>query len=168
MKVTLKFQPIPKNRRILGEMFDDMKKSGVDIEYSEDLDTVIVESKHQLTTEKILLVHGYQIVGNYIDGAMKKLADKYQLNEMHLGAPDLRGIEDSSRVIGTPDSGLDSESRQKAIPTKLNRKNALNYVHQKARKARRARIKARARHLRDGLDGQILAYEEILRYLRKR
>ncbi len=161
MKVTLKFQPIPKNRRILGEMFDDMKKSGVDIEYGEDLDTVIVESKYQPTTEKILLVHGYQIVGNYIDGAMKKLADKYQLNEMHLGAPDLRGIEDSSRVIGTPRS-------EKAIPAKLNRRNALNYVHQKARKARQARIKARARHLRDGLDGQISAYEEILRYLRRR
>ena len=46
--------------------------------------------------------------------------------------------------------------------------NALNYVHQKARKARQARIKARARHLRDSLDGQILAYEEILRYLKRR
>lgn len=164
MKVTLKFQPIPKNRRILGEMFDDMKKSGVDIEYSGDLDTVIVESKHQPTTEKILLVHGYQITGNYIDGAMKKLADKYQLDEMHLGAPDLRGIEDSSRVIGTPHQELNVSKRKPSVSKRTLR----SFIQNKLRHARQSRSKRRVQHVRDNLEGQVQAYEEILRYLKKR
>ncbi len=146
MKVTVTFHPKPKNRRILGELFDDMKKSGVDIEYK-SLDSVIVEAKHQPTTEKLLLMHGYQITKeDYIQGAVDLLADKYQLNEMF-----------SEDEIPRPE-----KSRT------VDKKSLVGNLHRKVRETRKARGRSRTQHVRDNLEGQVSAFEAVLRWLRKR
>jgi len=110
--------------------------------------------------EKLLRIHGEDVPDSNLTGALDILVDKYQLDEMNLtGAPDLRGIEDSSRVIGTPRG-----SKPKKDPTKSLR----NFVLRKARQARRARSKSRGGARRDRFDGRIDAFDDILRYLKKR
>lgn len=158
MKVTLTLTPIPENRQILGELFDEMKKSGVEIEYGENLGSILVEARHKPTTEKILSIHGYRIVEKHMKDAIGMLAKKYQLNEM---AFDLRGTEDSNRVIGTP------RSVSKPEPT-ISKRALRSFIQNKLRNARGARSKRRVQHVRDNLEGQVQAFEEILRYLRKR
>lgn len=111
--------------------------------------------------EKLLRIHGQDIPDSNLTGALDILVDKYQLDEMNLtGAPDLRGIEDSSRVIGTP--------RDVSKPKKDSTKSLRNFVLRKARQARRARSKSRGGNRRDRFDGRIEAFDDILRYLKKR
>ncbi len=43
-----------------------------------------------------------------------------------------------------------------------------NYVNSQLRNVRAARTRRRAQHVRDNIDGQITAYENILRYIKKR
>ena len=144
MKNKLTILPIPKNRRHLGELFDAMKKQGVDIKPGESLDEIIVETRHQDTAEKILNIHGFQITKeNNLVGAMNKLAEQFD--------------------FGQPRPREEQPSRE----AQINKSWLVRFAQRKARAARAARSKSRSQHGRDKLDGQIAAYEDILRYLKK-
>lgn len=115
--------------------------------------------KDEKVIDRLLRIHGQDVPDSTLSGALGLLAEKYQLNELHL-APDLRGIEDSSRVIGTP--------RDVSKPKQDSKKSLRNFVLRKARQARVGRSKSRAQHARDRFDGRIAALDDILRYLKKR
>lgn len=125
----------------------------------EAIDKAGIEDKKVI--DKLLRIHGHDVPDSNLSGALDLLSEKYQLNELHLsGAPDLRGIEDSSRVIGTPRDV--SKSKQDPI------KSLRNFVLRKARQARVGRSKSRSQTARDRFDGRISALDDIVRYLKKR
>lgn len=154
MKTTLTIHPKPKNRRVLGEFFDNMKKLGIDLQY-QSLDKIIVETKDQSKVERVLVIHGYRVSNeNPLQGALNKLSEKYQLKEQSLS------------LVGNTEPNGDSvrERNQKdsSFQQRLTR-----FVQGKARSARQSRNKRRAQWARDNLDGKVSAYDEILRYLKK-
>jgi len=167
MKTTLIIQPKPKNRRALGELFDAMKKAGVKISQGESFNELIVEVTQQKTAEKILTVHGFEFdEEKNLTGAMNKLADKYILNEM-FDFPKSRSADRKSNG-GEPGFGKPGAEPGRALKVhKIDRRPLVSFIQRKLREARGVRNKRRIQHVRDELRGQVLAYEEVLRQIKK-
>ena len=156
MKLTI--HPVPKNRRSLGELFDAMKDSGVQIKQGDSLGEVIVESASLKTAEKILNIHGYQIEKeSNLSGAMSKLAETFDFGQPRPD-DDIKPRHFSKKEYPTT----------RGVTPRVNKASLIKFVQRKARNARNARSKSRSQHTRNNLDGQTIAYEDILRYLKKR
>ncbi len=177
MKTTLVIQPKPKNRRALGELFDAMKKAGVKISQGESFNELIVEVTQQKTAEKILTVHGFEFdEEKNLTGAMNKLADKYMLNEMFdfpkarsKGFPfpyEFEAKDRKSKKQGEGQPGFGKPGRALSVH-KIDRRPLVSFIQRKLREARGVRNKRRIQHVRDELRGQVLAYEEVLRQIKK-
>ncbi len=181
MKTTLIIQPKPKNRRALGELFDAMKKSGVEISYGKAFNELIVEISQQKTAEKILTVHGFEFdEEKNLTGAMNKLADKYMLNEMFdfpkarsKGFPFPYEVEAKDRKSkgkgdGQPGFGKPGAEPGRTLEVhKIDKRRLVSFIQRKLREARGVRNKRRIQHIRDELRGQTHAYEEVLRQIKK-
>ncbi len=166
MKTTLVIQPKPKNRRALGELFDAMKKAGVKISYGESFNELIVEVTQQKTAEKILTVHGFEFdEEKNLTGAMNKLADKYTLNEMFDFPTERQKSKGKGETIGFGKPG--AEPGRALSVHKIDRRPLVSFIQRKLREARGVRNKRRIQHVRDELRGQVLAYEEVLRQIKK-
>ncbi len=171
MKTTLIIKPVPKNRRALGELFDAMKKSGVKISYGESFNELVVEVADQKTAEKILTVHGFWFdEEKNLTGAMNKLADKYMLNEIF----DFPASRESNRssakkpkgeTVGFGKPGAEP-GRALKVHT-IDKRQLSSFLHRKLREARFERVGRRTQHIRDELRGQVHAYEEVLRQIKK-
>jgi len=170
MKTTLIIQPKPKNRRALGELFDAMKKAGVKISQGESFNELIVEVSQQKTAEKILTVHGFEFdEEKNLTGAMSKLADKYMLTEM-FDFPKARSAsrKSSGQGEGQPGFGKPGAEPGRALKVhKIDRRPLVSFIQRKLREARGTRSKRRVQHVRDELRGQVHAYEEVLRQIKK-
>lgn len=171
MKTTLVIQPKPKNRRALGELFDAMKKAGVKISQGESFNELIVEVSQQKTAEKILTVHGFEFdEEKNLTGAMNKLADKYLLTEM-FDFPKARSSKDrksKGQGEGQPGFGKPGVEPGRALQfDKLDKRPLVSFIQRKLREARGVRNKRRIQHVRDELRGQVHAYEEVLRQIKK-
>ena len=168
MKTTLIIQK-PKNRRAIGELFDAMKKAGVKISQGESFNELIVEVSQQKTAEKILTIHGFEFdEEKNLTGAMNKLADKYLLNEM-FDFPKARSNRSPKKqdkeTIGFGKPGVEPGPALKVH--KIDKRPLVSFIQRKLREARGVRNKRRIQHVRDELRGQVLAYEEVLRQIKK-
>jgi hypothetical protein len=65
-------------------------------------------------------------------------------------------------------SGTDDRPKKVTPPPSVHKRKVMNYINSKARKARQQRMKTRAQHKRDRLDGRIEALDDVIRYLRKK
>ncbi|KKM22260.1 hypothetical protein LCGC14_1627180 [marine sediment metagenome] len=167
MKTTLIIKPVPKNRRALGELFDAMKKSGVKISYGESFNELVVEVADQKTAEKILTVHGFWFdEEKNLTGAMNKLADKYMLNEIFdfpTERQKSKGPKGETVGFGKPGA---EPGRALKVHT-IDKRQLSSFLHRKLREARFERVGRRTQHIRDELRGQVHAYEEVLRQIKK-
>lgn len=169
MKTTLIIQK-PKNRRAIGELSDAMKKAGVKISQGESFNELIVEVSQQKTAEKILTVHGFEFdEEKNLTGAMNKLADKYMLNEMFdfpkSRANRLPKNPKDKETIGFGKPG--AEPGRTLEVHKIDRRPLVSFIQRKLREVRGVRNKRRIQHVRDELRGQVTAYEEVLRQVKK-
>lgn len=154
MKLTI--QPVPKNRRELGELFDAMKSSGVKIKQGNSLSEVIVESNFE-TAKRILNINGYEVEKERnLVGAMEKLAEQFDFGQPR--PDDIKPRHFSEKEYPTT----------RGVTPRVNKASLIKFVQRKARNARNARSKSRSQHTRKNLDGQIIAYEDVLHYLKKR
>lgn len=151
-RTTLIFGPKPQVGKQLAELVEALKEAGVDLSSGRKVDEIEVATEDATFAEKVLNIHGYHVEGRRLHeglaGAMEELSKKYQLDEMNF----------LDRVGHEADR----------TPPKDDKRAVRAYIQQKLRKIRATRTKRRAQHVRDNIDGQIVAYENILRYLKKR
>lgn len=151
-RTTLIFGPAPKVGRELAELVEAMNEAGVTLQSGKRPNEIEVATDEAMFAEKVLNIHGYHVEGRRLHeglaGVMDNLSKKYKLDEM-FGRPDTLEAQD--------------------LPAVRTDKQAVRvYVNSQLRKIRATRTKRRAQHVRDNIDGQITAYENILRYIKKR
>ena len=117
----------------------------------EAIDKAGIEDKK--VVEKLLKIHGHDVPGSNLSGALDLLSEKFEYEE----------VESLGSI---PRNDLGRDNPRKAAT--LSKKTVVNYIRQKAREARRKRIKSRSATARDRFDGRIAALDDILRYLKKR
>ncbi len=117
----------------------------------EAIDKAGIEDKK--VVEKLLKIHGHDVPGSNLSGALDLLSEKFEYEE----------VESLGSI---PRNDLERDNPRKAAT--LSKKTVVNYIRQKAREARRKRIKSRSATARDRFDGRIAALDDILRYLKKR
>ncbi len=117
-------------------------------EFDRLLEAIIASGiKDEGTIEKMLNVHGYEFEKT------SKLA----------GAIDLLGEKYIGEFFGEPTAEETRKVNQPTIP----RRRIMMYINKRTHKARQLRNKRRVQHVRDNLEGQIAAYEDVLRYIKK-
>ena len=100
------------------------------------------------TIQKMLNIHGHEFQKtSKLAGAIELLGEKY-----------LEGF----RMDNFAKAG-DENVKQASIP----RKRVMSFINKRTHKARQLRNKRRVQHVRDNLEGQIVAYEDVLRYIKK-
>ena len=125
------------------------------------------------TIEKMLNVHGYEFEKtSKLAGAIDLLGEKYYLGEFKdlkpkpeadksVGRENLSNISKSESRISGDQSSV--RGNQPSIP----RRRVMSFINKRTHKARQLRNKRRVQHVRDNLEGQIAAYEDVLRYIKK-
>ncbi len=110
--------------------------------------------KDEKIIEKLLKIHGEDLEkeGN-LSGALNLLSEKY-IGEFH----------DFSRPEADEVAG---SGRRKAKQSSIPRRRVMSFINKRTHKARQLRNKRRVQHVRDNLEGQIAAYEDVLRYIKK-
>jgi phytoene dehydrogenase-like protein len=151
-RTTLIFGPTPKVGRELAELVEAIREAGVTLKSGNKVNEIEVATDDAAFAEKVLNIHGYHVEGRRLHeglaGVMETLSKKYQLDEMNF----------LDRVGHEADR----------VPPKDDKQAVRVYVNSQLRKIRAARTTRRAQHVRDNIDGQITAYENILRYIKKR
>ncbi len=157
-RTTLIFGPTPKVGRELAELVEAIREAGVTLKSGNKVNEIEVATDDAAFAEKVLNIHGYHVEGRRLHeglaGVMEELNKKYQLDEMRV-RPDTAAAWDLIR-------------NQDRTPPKDDKQAVRVYVNSQLRKIRAARTTRRAQHVRDNIDGQITAYENILRYIKKR
>jgi glycine cleavage system aminomethyltransferase T len=140
MRKVLHITPNPKDN----DLFRALERAGVDLKRVK-YNKIDINTKDEVLVEKVLRIHGYETEEpRALDGAIGLLSEKY-----------LGEFVDESRL----------EAQKEA---KATRRRLMKFINNKTHKARRLRARSRRQHVRDNLEGQVTAYEEVLRYLRKR
>lgn len=152
MKVTLTILSKLENKESLTNLFEAMNKSGIHCDASPNLDKVIVDLDRQSTAVRILNLHGFEVQRekvSHLSGAMQELSEKYQIDEIF----GMRKREE--------------EPDPQVYQVKIDKKKLVGFLQRTIRETHGKRKKKRATHARDELNGEIRAYEKILRKVRK-
>lgn len=155
-RVTLVFSPKPRNGRELGQLIEAIAER-IPVKGGKTVDEIEVSVDDMVRVNKLLRMHGYEVVDKRIHeaakrplvGALEKLNEKYDINEGMF-----TGTDDRPKKVSTPPS--------------LHKRKVMNFINGKVRAARRARMKTRVQHKRDKLDGRIEALDDVIRYLKKK
>lgn len=163
-RVTLVFTPKPQNGRELGQLVEAIAER-LPVKAGKKIDEVEVGADDLVKVTKLLRMHGYNVVDKRIHeaskrpliGALEKLNEKY-LNEGMFGG-----------TLGVPPAPENEGRTRERLPEpKVSKRAVMNYINSKVRNARQMRMKTRAQHKRDRLDGRIEALDDVIRYLRKK
>jgi len=154
-RVTLVFTPKPQNGRELGQLVEAIAER-LPVKAGKKIDEVEVGADDLVKVTKLLRMHGYNVVDKRIHEASKRplIGALEKLNEKYIGEGMFSGTDDRPKKVTPPPS--------------VHKRKVMNYINSKARKARQQRMKTRAQHKRDRLDGRIEALDDVIRYLRKK